>query len=216
MYVYEERQSSFLEALCCSTFLSAVHKGSVALWLHQFLVVVMFSNLLILMGIQWNLNVVLICICLISRNITLPTLFSQSYGFSSSHVWMWELDHKEGWALKNWCFQIVVLEKTLESPFDCKEVTWINPKGNQPWIFIGWTDAEAPILWPPDAKSQLIGKDPDAGKDWGQEEKRETEDEVVGWHHLLSGHELEQTGKPDGLQSTGLQSWTWQRLNNSG
>ena len=142
--------------------------------------------------------------------------YSQSYGFSSSHVWLWESDHKEDWVLKNWCFQIVVVEKTLESPLDCKEITSINPKGNQPWIFIGWADAEAPILWPPDAKSQLIGRDPDAGKDWGQEEKGETEDEVVGWHHWLSGHELEQTGKPDVLQSTGLQSWTWQWLNNSG
>ena len=95
-------------------------------------------------------------------------LYSKSYGFSSSHVWMWELVHKEGWVLKN-CFQIVELEKTLESPLDCKEMKRANPKGYQPWIFIGRTDAEdeAPILWPPDAKSWLIGKDPDAGKDWG-------------------------------------------------
>ena len=91
-------------------------------------------------------------------------LSSQSYGFSSSHVWMWELDHKEGWALKNWCFWTVVLEKTLESPLDSK-IKPVNPKGNQPWIFIGRTDAEAPIIWPPDAKSRLTGKDPDAGKD---------------------------------------------------
>ena len=94
---------------------------------------------------------------------------SQIYGFSNSHVWMWELDHKEGWVLKNWCFQIVVLKKTLESPLDCKEIKPVHPKGNQSWIFVGKTDAkaEAPILWLPDAKSWLSGKDPDAGKDWG-------------------------------------------------
>ena len=95
------------------------------------------------------------------------------------HVWMWELDHKEGWVLKNWCFQIVVLEKTLESPLDSKEIKPVNPKRNQPWIFIGRTDAEAPVLWPPDVKSWFIGKDPDAGKDWGQEEKGATEVEMV-------------------------------------
>ena len=106
---------------------------------------------------------------------------SQSYDFSSSHVQMWELDHKEGWALKNWCFQIVVLEKTLESPLDCKDSKSVNPKGNQSWIFTGRTDAEAevPILWSPDVKSQLIGKDPDAGKDWRQEEKGAAEDKIV-------------------------------------
>ena len=109
----------------------------------------------------------------------------QSYGFSSSRVWMWELDHKESWVLKNWCFWTVVLEKTLESPLDCIEIQPVHPKGNQSWIFIGRTDAkaEAPILWPPDVKSWLIGKDPDAGKDWRQEEKGMTEDEMVGWHH---------------------------------
>ena len=119
---------------------------------------------------------------------------SQSYGFSSSHVWMWELDYKESWALKNWCFWTVVLEKTLESPLDCKEIKAVNPKGNQSWIFIGRTDVEAetPILWPPDAKNWLIKKDPDAGKDWRQEEKGTTEDEMVGWHHWLNGHEFEQ------------------------
>ena len=117
---------------------------------------------------------------------------SQSYGFSSSHVLMRELNHKEGWALKNWCFQTVMLEKTLESPLDCKEIKSINPKGNQPWIFIGRTDAEALILCPPDVKSQLIGKDSDAGKDWRQE-KGMTEDEIVGWHHWFSGHEFEQS-----------------------
>ena len=119
---------------------------------------------------------------------------SQSYDFSSSHVWMWELDYKESWALKNWCFWTVVLEKTLESPLDCKEIKPVNPKGNQSWIFTGRTDAEAesPILWPPDAKSWLLGKDPDAGKDWRWEEKGMTEDEMVGWHHQLDGHEFEQ------------------------
>ena len=114
---------------------------------------------------------------------------SQSYGFSSSHVWMWELDHKEDWVLKNWCFQIVVLEKTLESPLDSKEIKPVNPKGNQPWMFIEMPDAEAPILWPPDAKNQLIGKDPDAGKDWERKEKRVTEDQMVGLHHQ---HEFSQ------------------------
>ena len=109
--------------------------------------------------------------------------------------WMWDLDHNEGWAPKNWCFQILVLEKTLESPLDCKKIQPVNYKGDQSWIFIGRTDAkaEAPIFWPTDIKSQLIGKDPDAGKDWGREEKRATEDEMAGWHHRLDGHELEQT-----------------------
>ena len=117
---------------------------------------------------------------------------SQSYGFSSSHVQIWELDHKEGWAPKNWHFQTVVLEKTLKSPLDCKEIKPINPKGNQPWIFIGRTDAEAkaPTLWLPDVKSWLIGKDPDVGKDWGREKKGMREDEMVGWHHWLNGHDL--------------------------
>ena len=96
---------------------------------------------------------------------------NQNYGFSSSHVWMWELDYKESWALMSWCFWTVVLEKTLESPLDCKEIKPVNPKGNQPLIFIGRNDAEAPILWPPDAKKWLIGKDPDAEKDWKQEEE---------------------------------------------
>ena len=117
---------------------------------------------------------------------------SQSYGFSSSHVWMWELDYKKSWALKNWCFWPVVLEKTLESPLNCKEIQPVHSKGNQSWIFIGRTDAEAetPILWPPDVKNWLTGKDPDAGKDWGWE-KGTTEDEMVGWHHWLNGHEFE-------------------------
>ena len=144
---------------------------------------------------------------------------SQSYGFSSSQIWMWELGpqttlrtaslnkgfvficvyikkksrKKESWALKNLCFWIVVLEKTLESPLDCKEIKPVHPKGNQSWIFVGRTDAEAEtsILWPPDAKNWLTGKDSEAGKDWGQEEKGMTEDEMVGWHHQLDGHEFE-------------------------
>ena len=118
---------------------------------------------------------------------------SQSYGFSSSYGWIWELDQKEGWAIKNWCFWTVVLEYTLESPLDSKEIQPVYPKGNQFWIFTGRTDAkaEAPILWPPDAKSWLIGKDPDAGKDWRQEEKGSTEDEMAGWPHRLDGHESE-------------------------
>ena len=105
---------------------------------------------------------------------------------------MWELDHKEGWVPQNWSFWIVVLEKTLESPLDFKENKPVNSKGNQSWIFIGRTDAEVPILWPPDAKSQHIRKDPDAGKDWRQEEKGTIEDEMVGWYHQLNGHEFEQ------------------------
>ena len=106
---------------------------------------------------------------------------------------MWELNSKESWAPKNWCFRTVVLEKTLESPLDCKEIQPVQPKGNQSWIFILRTDAEdeTPILWPPDVKNWLIGKDPDAGKEWGQE-KRMTEDEMVGWHPQLNGHEFEQ------------------------
>ena len=106
---------------------------------------------------------------------------------------MWELYHKEGWAPKNWCFWTMVLEKTLESPLDGKEIKPVNPKGNQSWIFIGRNDAEAPILLSPDGKCWLIGKDPDAGKDWRQEEKWTTEDEMVGWHHWLNEHDFEQT-----------------------
>ena len=115
---------------------------------------------------------------------------SQSYDFSSSHIWMWELSQKESWAPKNWCFWTVVLEKTLENLLYCKEIKPINPKGNQFWIFIGRTDAEAeaPILWLLDVKNCLSGKDPDSGKDWRQEEKGTTEVEMVGWHHRLNGH----------------------------
>ena len=118
----------------------------------------------------------------------------QAYGFSSGHIWMWELDCEESWALKNLCFWTVVLEKALESPLDCKEIQPVHPKGNQSWISIGKTDTEAetPILWPPDVKNWFIWKDPDPGKDWRQE-KGMTEDETVGWHHQLNGHEFELT-----------------------
>ena len=117
---------------------------------------------------------------------------SQSYGFSSSHVWIWELDDKESWAPKNWCFWTVVLEKTLESPLDCSEIQPVHSEGDQSWVFIGRTDVEAetPILWLPDVKNWLICKDPDARKDGRQEEKGTTEDEMVGWHHWLNGHEF--------------------------
>ena len=143
----------------------------------------------------------------------------------SNHVWMWELDHKEGRAPKNWCFWTVVLEKTLESPLDSREIKPVHPKGNQLWILIGRTnaEAEAPVLWPPDAKSQLIGKGPDAGKDWRQKEKRATEDQMIGWHHWHNVHELGQTlGDGEGQGSLACcHPWgceeldmTWQ-LNNS-
>ena len=138
-----------------------------------------------------------------SIDITLLTNVHLVKGFSSSHVWMWELDYKESWAPKSWCFWTVVLEKTLESPLDCKEIQPVHLKGNQSWIFIGRTDVEAetPILWPPDAQNWLTGKDPDAEKDW-RWEKGKTEDEMVGWYHQLNGHELEQApGVGDGQGS---------------
>ena len=118
---------------------------------------------------------------------------SQGYGFSSSHVWMWELEYKESWVPKNWCFWTVVLEKTLESPLDCKEIQPVHPKEDQSWVFIGRADVEAetPILWPPDVKCWLILKDADAGKDWRKEEKGTAEDEMVGWDHQLNGHKFE-------------------------
>ena len=120
--------------------------------------------------------------------------FAHKGPYSQSHVWMWELGHNEGWAPKNWCFWTVVLEKILESSLDSKDIKPVNPKGDQSWILIGRTnaEAEAPILWPPDVKSWLIGKDPDAGKDWRQEEKGTTEDEMVGWHHRLKRREFKQ------------------------
>ena len=164
-----------------------------------------------------------------SRDITNKCPSCQSYGFSSSHVWMWELDCEESWPPKNWCFWTVVLEKTPETPLDCKEIQPVNPKGNQSWIFIGKTDAEAetPVLWPPHAKSGLIGKDCDAGRDWGQEEKGMTEDEMAGWYHGLDGRESEWTlGDGDGqggvaccnswgrkeLDTTERLNWNWAEL----
>ena len=139
---------------------------------------------------------------------------SQSYSFSSSHVWMWELDCKESWAPKNWHFGTVMLDKTLQSPLDCKEIKPVNGKENQSWIFIERTDAEAetPILWPPDVKNWLTGKGPDAGKDWRQEKKGTTEDEMVGWCHWFYGHEFQQAlgcCSPWGLK----ESDTTERLN---
>ena len=152
------------------------------------------------------------------------SLSSQSCGCSSSHVWIWELDCKEGWALKNWCFQTVVLEKSLESPLNSEAIKPVNPKRNQLWIFTGITDGEAEdaILWPPDTKNQLIRKAPDARKDWRQEEKGTSEDKMVGWHHQLNGSEFEQTpGDGEGQESLICYSpWdhkeldTTERLNN--
>ena len=136
-------------------------------------------------------------------------------------VWMWELDYKESWVPENWCFWTVVLKKTLDSPLDCKEIQQVHPKGNQSWIFIGRTDAEAgtPILWPPDAKSWLIWKDPDTRKDWGQEEKGITEGEMVGWHHRLNEHGFGWTlGVGDGQRglaycgSRGCKELNWTEL----
>ena len=126
---------------------------------------------------------------------------SQGYSFSSSHVWMWELGHKEEWVLKNRCSWIVVLEKTLESPLDCKEMQQVHSEGDQPWDFFGRNvaKAESPVLWPSHVKSWLTGKDSDSGRDWGQEEKGMTEDEMAGCHHWLNGHESEWTpGVGDG------------------
>ena len=145
-------------------------------------------------------------IILKSRNITLPTKIClvKATVFFSSHVWMWNLNHKEDWAPNSWCFWTVMLEKPLENPLDCKEIKPVHPKGNQSWIFIGRTHAEveAPILWPPDVKSWLTGRDPDAGKDWRQEEKGMTEDKMVGWHHQLSENEFKQPpGVDDGQGS---------------
>ena len=126
---------------------------------------------------------------------------SQCYGFSSDRIWMWEWDCEESWVPKNWCFWTVVLEKTLESPLDCKEIQPVHSEADQSWVFFGRNDAEAetPVLWPPHVNSWLIGKDSDAGRDWGQEEKGTTEDEMAGWHHRLDGCEFEWTpGVGDG------------------
>ena len=133
---------------------------------------------------------------------------SQGCGFSNGHVWMWELDYKDSWVLENWCFWTVVLEKTLESPLDCKEIQPVHPKGDHPWVFIGRTDAEAktPKLWPPDAESWLIWKNPDAGKDWGQEEKGMTEDKMTRWTWVWAGSGSRWwTGRPGVLQFMGSQ-----------
>ena len=139
-----------------------------------------------------------------SSDITLPTKVHlvKAMGFSNSHVWMWKLDNKESWVPKNWCFWTVVLEKTLESPLDCKEIQPVHPK-DQSWVFIGRTDAKAetPILCPPQVKGWLIGKDSDAGRGWGQEEKGTTEDEMAGWHHWLDGCESVNLGSGDGQGS---------------
>ena len=131
---------------------------------------------------------------------TVDRASSQGFGFSSGHVWMWELDCEESWAPKNWCLNCGVGEDSWDS-LDCKEIQPVHPKGDQSWVFFGRSDAKAetPVLWPPHAKSWLIGKDSDAGRDCGQEEKRMTEDEMAGWHHWLDGHESEWTpGVGDG------------------
>ena len=144
---------------------------------------------------------------LLSRDITLPTeahIVKGLYSFSSSLLQMWEVNHKEGWAPKNWCFWMVMLEETTESPSNSKQMKPVHPKGEQHRIFIGRTDAEANalILWPYDVKSWLIGKDTESGKDWGQKKKRATKDEMFGWHHWLNGHEFEQTlGESEGQRS---------------
>ena len=159
-----------------------------------------------------------------SRDITLPTKVHLVKAMVFPVVMNGcEMDYKESWAPKNWCFWSVVLEKTLESPLDCREIKPVSPEGNQKWIFIGRTDAKAetPILWPPHLKNWLTGKDPDAGKDWRQEEKGMTEDEMVGWHHQLNGHESEPAlGVGDGQASLGCcspwggkESDTTERLN---
>ena len=143
---------------------------------------------------------------------------SQSYGFSSGHVCMWELDHNEGWVWKNWSFRAVVLQKTLPSPLTSKEIKAVSPKGNQPWIFTGRTDAAAEIslLWPPDVKSWFSWKNLNAVKDWEWKEKGVTKDEMVGWHHWVNGHEFEQTpGDSEGQVSLACIHWVakiWTQL----
>ena len=130
---------------------------------------------------EWSWTLILYRVCIV-KAMVFPVA-----------VYGCELDHKEGWVLKNWCFWTVVLENTFENPLDCKEIKPVSPKGNQPWILIGRPDAAALILWPPHAKGWLIGEDPDAGRGWRHEEKGTTEDEKIGWHHRLNGHEFEQT-----------------------
>ena len=161
-----------------------------------------------------------------SRDITLPTKVRLVKAMVLPVQWMWELNCEESWVPKNWCFWTVVLEKTLESPLNCKEIQPVHPKGDQSWVFSGRTDVEAetPILWPPHVKNWLIGKDPNAGKDWGQEEEGTTENEMVGWHHRLNGHEFGWTlGVGDGqgglaccgswgrkeLDTTERLNWNW-------
>ena len=154
-----------------------------------------------------------------SNSFLNPVKWSSSSSLSSSHVWMWELDYKESWVLKNWYLWTVVLEKTLEGPLDCKEIQLVHPKGNESWIVIGRTNAEAetPVLWPPDAKNWLPGKDPDVGKDWRWEEKGTTEDKMVGWHHWLDGHEFEKAlGVGDGQGSlVRCSPWGYKELDTS-
>ena len=156
----------------------------------------------------WRKAVINLDSVLKSRDITLPTkaFIAKAMVFSSSHVRMWELYHKKGWMLKNWCLQTVVLEKTRESSLDSKEIKPVNPKGNQPWLFTGRTDteAEAPILWPPDAKCWLTGKDSDAARGWRWDEKGTREDEMVRWHHRLNGCEFEQTSRQQRTLQAGM------------
>ena len=149
------------------------------------------GEMLFIFTIEGNVAVSLAYMAFIMLKYANKDPSSQGYGFSSSHIWMWELDCEESWAPKNWCFWTVVLENTLESPLDCKEIQPVYPKGDQSWVFIEGTDVEAetPIFWPPDVNSRFIWKDP-AGKDWRQEEKQTTEDEMAGWHHRLDGHKF--------------------------
>ena len=161
---------------------------------------------------EWTL------LCIKKQSITLLTKVwtIKATVFPVVKYGLWQLDHREGWAPKNWCFQTVVLENTFESSSDSKEIKPVNPKGNQPWIFIGRTDAEAkaPILWPPDVKSWLTGKEPDARKDWEQEEEGATEDEMIGWNSQLNGQEFERTqGDSEGQGSLAcFSSWSCQEL----
>ena len=153
------------------------------------------------MGVHWKKSYDKSWQHIKNRDITNKGPSSQSYVFSSSYVWMWELDYKERWPPKNLCFCTMVLEKTLEPPLDCQEIKSVNSKGNQSWIFTGrnYAEAEASIIWPPEVKNWCTGKAPDAGKDWRQKEKRMTEDKMAEWHHQLNGHELEQApGTGDG------------------